>query len=349
MTPEVFKILLIFANQEPWSSLAQKLAAYQRAWKLAKNAPMLQLDVEYRTITHVDLREDKRFANVWFDENISKVAKAKGYHAVCLVVPEKDAKKWKMQDGLRGFHYRDLDSIGEMCVIADEDTMHRYKDGSKINRFVKVLIHETSHMLSQHLGAKDNTHLWDYDHSNVMGAMAGYDWTQWNTLSARLRAAIRALSALLTPKPMPTPLTPEPASKLYQEAFNAIGRDASPKDVVNDEVACVESLVTIVRVLLITFPFITGTWSLWDILKNRADAKEIAVEAVLPGDIILSVTGTGNGAIYNGHTGVVGKDGKVMSNNSADGLWKENYTLASWEKYYRAKGGMKTHFYRLDV
>lgn len=74
------------------------------------------------------------------------------------------------------------------------------------------------------------------------------------------------------------------------------------------------------------------------------------VREPLPGDIIISATGTSikpNPAIPNGHVGVVGQFG-IMSNNSDDGLWSEAYTLASWDTRYRAAGGFPTRFFRIN-
>jgi hypothetical protein len=123
-----------------------------------------------------------------------------------------------------------------------------------------------------------------------------------------------------------------------------IGQDASPKDLAVDGLGCAESLSTILRGIMPTFPVVTGTWSLWDVLRGHADFWE--VDTPERGDIILSVTGTGFG-VFPGHTGVVSDDAKVMSNDSADGIWRENYTLESWKDRYELRGGFKTRFFRL--
>ncbi len=65
----------------------------------------------------------------------------------------------------------------------------------------------------------------------------------------------------------------------------------------------------------------------------------------LPGNVVISVTGTGNGTITHGHAGICGKAGNIMSNDSATGLWQQNYSVVSWVKYYRGKGGMKVLVY----
>lgn len=132
--------------------------------------------------------------------------------------------------------------------------------------------------------------------------------------------------------------------KIYDLAITFIGKDASPRDLVKDGLGCAESVSTLLRQAIPTFKIVTGTWSLWDELRSRNDFKEVTDPQ--PGDIILSVTGTGNGAVSNGHTGIVSKDGKIMSNNSSLGLWQENYTLDSWDAYFRIEGGFPTMFFR---
>jgi hypothetical protein len=52
-----------------------------------------------------------------------------------------------------------------------------------------------------------------------------------------------------------------------------------------------------------------------------------------PGSIIISPT-TDGGAI--GHVGIVGYDGLVYSNSSGTGLWSQNYTVSSWNRYFGA-------------
>ena len=55
-----------------------------------------------------------------------------------------------------------------------------------------------------------------------------------------------------------------------------------------------------------------------------------------PGSIIISPT-TDNGSI--GHVGIVGYDGLVYSNSSRDGLWEQNYTVSSWNRYFDGRTG----------
>ena len=132
--------------------------------------------------------------------------------------------------------------------------------------------------------------------------------------------------------------------KLYTAALLQLGKDASPTDRVPDDVACVESLTTILRSLWPEVPIITGTYTFWEYLKRSRLFQKIDYPE--PGCIIISPTGTGNGRLRNGHTGIVGKDRIVMSNDSDSGLFMEFYTIDSWKKKYGEIGGFPVEFYR---
>jgi hypothetical protein len=179
----------------------------------------------------------------------------------------------------------------------------------------------------------------------------------------QLLTALKQLLALLlkqspspTPAPVPAPVpvpppapkpNPIPMSKLYTYAKSLIGTDASPKDLVKDGVGCAESVSTILRKLIPTFPIVTGTWSLYDALRSSVEFSAISeANGLLPGDIILCVTGQGNANVPNGHVGILGENGGIMSNNSQTGLWDVHYTMESWKAYFVAKGGYPIHYFR---
>lgn len=140
------------------------------------------------------------------------------------------------------------------------------------------------------------------------------------------------------------------SEKLYKKAFDTIGFDASPKDLVSDEYACAESVSTILS-SVIAFNIITGTFSLLNVLKDDSRFQEIFTPE--QGCIIISATGTGNGNLANGHVGIVGKNLApdnslyVMSNSSASGIWSVNLTIDKWNKYYGVYGGFPVRYFKL--
>ncbi len=60
--------------------------------------------------------------------------------------------------------------------------------------------------------------------------------------------------------------------------------------------------------------------------------------------MILCITGEGTVPSDHGHTGVVGDFG-IMSNDSATGFFKENYTLSSWASSF-SRRGFPIHVFR---
>lgn len=138
---------------------------------------------------------------------------------------------------------------------------------------------------------------------------------------------------------------------LYQTAHSFLGQDASPSDVAPDEYACAESVSRVLQHAFpgIHFPLLTGTYDLLHHLQNTPAFVEVQTPQY--GCVIVSATGTGNGTIANGHTGIVGKnegpDGTywIMSNDSRNGIWSVNYTLGTWKAYYSLRGGMVAHYF----
>lgn len=130
--------------------------------------------------------------------------------------------------------------------------------------------------------------------------------------------------------------------KLYEVAVRTLGKDASPLDLVNDDLGCAESVSTLLSKIM-AFSIITGTYTMLERLSK--DSRFVRVyEPVMAGTIILSPTGTGNGKII-GHVGIVGLNGKVYSNNSATGLWDDYYTIETWKQRYSDTGGLSLYFF----
>lgn len=139
-------------------------------------------------------------------------------------------------------------------------------------------------------------------------------------------------------------LDPTRGRMLYLAAKSYIGKDASPLDVASDELGCAESVSNIIRAV-VSFRIITGTWTLWDTIRN--DTRFMSVNlSPTAGDIVISPTSTGNGTI-RGHVGIVGEGGTIISASSDSGKMEQNYTLESWEKRYHDYGGMPVYYYRL--
>ena len=134
-------------------------------------------------------------------------------------------------------------------------------------------------------------------------------------------------------------------SRLYIAAVSSLGTDASPNDIAPDELGCAETVNAVHRK---AFGYEIGGGISTNLVYKAliSHPKFIGVDKPLEGDVIISPTGYGNGKLSNGHTGIMGKDGVIMSNDSATGLFKENYTLQTWRGYYEARGGYPVKFFR---
>lgn len=119
--------------------------------------------------------------------------------------------------------------------------------------------------------------------------------------------------------------------KLYEVAYSFLGKDASPKDLAPDDLACAESVNAVYKA---AFGHEIGggvsTTQMYRALKNSDEFLE--VDAPLFGDIVISPTGYVR-SVAVGHVGIVGK-WQIMSNNSATGRWEAHYTLQSWRARY---------------
>lgn len=138
-----------------------------------------------------------------------------------------------------------------------------------------------------------------------------------------------------------------PRIKLYLESLRYLDQDASPFDEAPDEYGCADSLS---KVINSAFPkCITGSVStkvLYEQLLNSN--KFVKTKELLTGDIIISPTGSNTKVteIKNGHCGIVGEDGEIMSNSSATGKWEQNYTIETWIRRYRNKGAYPIYSFR---
>jgi hypothetical protein len=70
-------------------------------------------------------------------------------------------------------------------------------------------------------------------------------------------------------------------------------------------------------------------------------------DSITPGTIVISPTEYRNGRANVGHVGIVGESNQIYSNSSPRGRWEQNFSIASWRRYYAGKG-LSVQFFRLD-
>lgn len=177
-----------------------------------------------------------------------------------------------------------------------------------------------------------------------------------NLISDIIKSLLDLVRTLKPMLPSPPPKEDEHwkslADKLYDAAYAAIGTDVSPDDVAADKYGCVESVSKIIQQAFPSefFPTLVSTVQLYNLFNESAKWKKIA--APEKGCIMLAVTGFGNGSVPNGHVAIVGRnmspDGTnwAMSNNSTTGTWEPNYSVGSFTRFFKGKGGYQVWFYR---
>ena len=140
----------------------------------------------------------------------------------------------------------------------------------------------------------------------------------------------------------------EKRDKIYDTAVSFIGRDATPKSNVPNEVACAEVMSTILQKALpeLRFPMLVSTRDMYNYLVKSPSFEEVSYQDY--GDIIISPTGLV--ALKNGHVGTLGKNDApngsrwIISNNSLSGTVEVNFTLDGWHRYYGRNNGTIAYF-----
>lgn len=133
----------------------------------------------------------------------------------------------------------------------------------------------------------------------------------------------------------------EKSKRLYEVTMSNIGKDLSP---IEDKFACAETVYTLLH---LAFGDTYKTRSTREAYDHMMISPYYArVQSPLPGDIVISATGYGNGNISNGHMGIVLDDGKIASNNSYNSKLEINYNLESWKQRYGVIGGFPIAYYR---
>lgn len=185
------KLHILVVSKTRWSTRKKKHREIQKI--------MTQPPIEEVTITtiHQDLGRpeivDGRITAEWFENNISILAKARGYNAAVFQFSKRDGQRWGIKSGLRGSNLRDGDFFGESWVCCDEDTVRRFKDGSKRNEYVKTVPHEIAHELQRQGVTQLNVH--EYDYTDTINNIEGFyiDMYKKHTPVSKLKDTLDAL------------------------------------------------------------------------------------------------------------------------------------------------------------
>jgi hypothetical protein len=145
------------------------------------------------------------------------------------------------------------------------------------------------------------------------------------------------------PAPTPLPITKETMEtnreKFLKVCQEALDTDVTPKDEVPDEVACAQTISTLIKKVFPDFPILPLTNDLFSKLKS--DKRFKAVLEPGKGRIIISPR-IGD---TPGHVGAWITEERIASNNSRNGLFQGGYTWQSWVKEFRDRRGEKIYIF----
>lgn len=166
------KVLLYTTNPE-WKSWDKKLSACRGAIGLVKGTKEVQIDV--RKLEEIPLEAGGKLNRAWYNK-LTIFARSIGYQAVAVHMNVDFARDMNITK-YRGCAIND-ETVGEIWIVADEKQIIRYSSGRKVNRFIKVFIHEMSHWMSDYLGVEDKTHHFDYNRENILLVLSAYEFKQ---------------------------------------------------------------------------------------------------------------------------------------------------------------------------
>ncbi len=211
---------------------------------------------------------------------------------------------------------------------------------------VKEIQGKTYLVLKPHLGeaygyAYISEEVWNA--TQVFGVYAFQTGWRWLTmLSLLTNKGYRTYLINRNAGVIPSAITNPMPNSIYNQAKASLGKHLTLDPSVPDELGCAEAVSTILTRAGVTdlplkgFP---GTQGLDAWLSKHFTQ----VDTPTPGAIVMSSTVGAN----HGHCGVVGYHG-IMSNDSSNGLWAENYTLDSWSHSFKTIKGLEVKYYEVN-
>lgn len=244
----------------------------------------------------------------------------------------------------------------EITCFAGNESDSAFVNGRNVgNSFVNIMEHELAHVfyrMRSMADANDHTHQYFYGGTpeSVLGELSFQQLTFNDQLAELGRVLSGALVALkIISKSRTTiadahePAPPAAGLKLYDLAKNSLGKDIATTQ---DELGCAEAVSGLINRAYGDFPAgILSTLDLYNKLAAHSKFRKVLLANSDPGDIIISPTTMGRDRSAHGHVGIIANYG-ICSNDSASGLWKENYTMTQWLDYFATKRGFPVYAFR---
>lgn len=138
----------------------------------------------------------------------------------------------------------------------------------------------------------------------------------------------------------PAPVISAP-TRLLNETLHWIGRDASPQNLAPEELSCAEGVSNIIHNVFPDFPKgVLSTADLFTALKKSPHFKGILDPVV--GCVEISP----RTLAISGHVGIYVEADSIASNDSRDGIFRENYTRESWRNVFIKGRGLKAYLFQ---
>jgi len=319
----------IVANNNNWFTLRKKVDELKEWFK-----PLVDItfDIQYTSfsIPFSPYRDGMLGVDrEWYDDNVTPLGY--GYDIVLLVVPRSE---WQEPNRARGWRTDSDQGPVELQISCDEKEDQNAGGWSQLNgsAFALLARHEILHALFMISGQLDTTHYW-WDQGKLENCLKEIKLPKDTTQSSVNRTFAYLIKMF------------SKDSKIVSLAKSKLGTDFTNDKIVPDEVSCAFAVTTLLKEAGVNIPIITGTAQLDGWLKQNA-TRIYEPEA---GCIVVSPTGSGSrpDIISNGHTGIYLDNYLIVSNDSASGLWKQNYNRDTWRARYYSKGGYPVRLYKI--
>lgn len=129
--------------------------------------------------------------------------------------------------------------------------------------------------------------------------------------------------------------------KFIKVCNDALDTEVTPKDEVPDNVACAQTISTLIKKVFPDFPIVYSTKDLD--MKLYMDKRFKRITEPEWGCVVVSPR---NNTQY-GHAGMFLTSERIASNDSKTGLFKGNYSWSSWISEFQQKRGLRIYLYRL--
>ena len=282
----------------------------------------------------------------WYDEKIMPMAI--GYDIVLLVLP---LDQWPYNNSARGWRTDNEQGAVQLQIATTEFEQLQWPNFPYMSAFFQLARHEIMHALFMISGQYDLTHaFWNLGKLEMARDMIKLPQDYYFQTLMRTVNYLKSLSTAIAMEQK------TPSQIIYEKALSLAdkGIDASPKDKAPDDLACAESVTTVINSIYPAMPIILGTGSLYEKLLgycnggNWIQVKLKRGEIPEEGLVIISPTGynSNKAGMPHGHTGITGKNGVIYSNRSSSGTWDSYWSIAQWWAYYGDKGGYPVCFFK---